>query len=657
MRDTLTKTLLVSTMLTTPALAQDGPFESNAIFLGTLVGTGSDAINNKDVTDNDLDRKNPVDLQDLFKSEPTISVGSSIPASQKVYVNGVEETRLGVTIDGARQNNKIFHHSTTNLIDPALLKSVRVDPGVAPADAGPGALAGVIAFETKDVDDLLAADANIGGRVKLEYGTNGDFSSLSGAAYGRHNGFEALLFLKGAKGGLQQDGNGDDIIGSKTDLSSGLLKFAYQAGSGDRIELSYERVNDDARRPYRGNIGQIFGGRPVPLPRRYDIERSNTVLTYTDETPQGWWDPKFQLAFAKTELTLSEDTQSTYGRTQSFSGVFQNTFQVANGTVTAGLDFFRDEGEMDYEFFADQSFNENPIEKLRNIGVFAQARLEPLDALRLSFGARADLRELEGVDGSKHEDSGVSVNLAAEYDITDAVTISGGYSHVWGGIDLAENFIMNEAWVYPDDGFDPVTADNVFIAAEGRFGDWTVDGKLFKTNINNARDASYRNGPALNVDLETRGFELGVGYAWANGAVQLGYANIESDIDGRTADSFTGNYLTMPLGEVITLHAVHDFEGTGIRIGGDIEYVLENARTYDFDTGGDGPTLPSYTVANAFMEYTPKSMDNLLLRAEVNNIFDEQYAARATYGQEFVGEVEPLFEPGRIFRVSASIEF
>ncbi|WP_415885682.1 TonB-dependent receptor plug domain-containing protein [Neptuniibacter sp. QD37_6] len=68
----------------------------------------------------ELQRLNPNDLQDVFRNTPSVEVGSSIAASQKVYVNGVEETNLAVTIDGARQNNKLFHHSATNIIDPEL---------------------------------------------------------------------------------------------------------------------------------------------------------------------------------------------------------------------------------------------------------------------------------------------------------------------------------------------------------------------------------------------------------------------------------------------------------------------------------------------------------------------------------------------------------
>lgn len=119
----------------------------------------ADRSNSIAITAADLDRRNPTTLKGVFAGEATVSVGGAQPLSQKVYVQGVEETNLAVSIDGARQNNKVFHHSGTNLIDPALLKRARVDPGVAPADAGPGALGGAIAYETVDVADVLAPGA------------------------------------------------------------------------------------------------------------------------------------------------------------------------------------------------------------------------------------------------------------------------------------------------------------------------------------------------------------------------------------------------------------------------------------------------------------------------------------------------------------------
>ena len=70
---------------------------------------------------------------------------------------------------------------------------------------------------------------------------------------------------------------------------------------------------------------------------------------------------------------------------------------------------------------------------------------------------------------------------------------------------------------------------------------------------------------------------------------------------------------------------------------------------------GGTPTIAGYTVVNTFVEYSPERTPALKLRAEINNMFDEQYVARATYGQDFPTEVEALFEEGR--SVGLSVEY
>ncbi|KEJ88500.1 TonB-dependent receptor domain-containing protein [Sulfitobacter donghicola] len=645
---TLTASLWASTSL---AQATDS-FQLNTIFLETA----SENDNAVDVESEDIARQNPADVQDLFKSEPTISVGSSIPASQKLYVNGVEETNLNVTIDSSRQNNKVFHHATTTYIDPALLKAVRINPGVAPADAGAGALAGSVAYETRDVGDLLGEDLTFGGFVKSEYDSNGNIFTKSGSVYGRKGGFEYLGFLKIANGDLRSDGSGEDIVGSGTDLVSGLGKLAYEAESGDRFEFSMEQVTDDELRPYRANIALITAGRPVDLTRNYDINRQNFVFTYTDETPTGWWDPTIKLAYSETDLVIDEDTQFSRGTTGSFNGVIQNRFALPNGSITAGVDFYSDEAELEYYGVTDSTYDILASEKSRNIGLFAQARMDLSPRARVSYGLRADFQEFTDLHGETTSDNGFSGNLSGEFDVTDNVVLSAGYSSVWGGVPLAENFILNDAWAYPEDGIEAVTSENIFLAANANFGAWDLSGKLFRTNIDNARTPSWSGGPDLQADLESRGFELGLGYAWANGFARIGYANIDSEIDGRTADSYSGNYLTTPLGEVVTLEVVHTLPQHNLTFGADAQIVLSETNTYDFDTGGAGPTLPSYEVVNGFVEWKPKRNENWTIRGEVNNLFDATYANRATYGQEFA-TVNPLLEPGRSFKISASLKF
>ena len=126
------------------------------------------------LTRQEIELINPADLQDIFADETSVSVGGSTPVSQKIYVHGIEDNNLAVTVDGALQSNSVFHHAGTMLIDPSLLKAARVNAGVAPADVGPGALAGSIEFETVDPKDLLAPGKQYGGFVKSTFDTNSE---------------------------------------------------------------------------------------------------------------------------------------------------------------------------------------------------------------------------------------------------------------------------------------------------------------------------------------------------------------------------------------------------------------------------------------------------------------------------------------------------
>jgi hemoglobin/transferrin/lactoferrin receptor protein len=608
-----------------------------------------------------LERINPSSIADVFRQEPGVQVGSSLPMSQKVYVHGVEETNLAVSIDGARQNNKVFHHNATNLIDPSILKAVDVDAGIAPADAGPGALAGAINYETKDAADLLEDGKSFGGFVTSTYNFNSDTAITGLSVYGQHEGLDFLGYFTLGKGNEFDNGDGDTVEGTETNLLSGLGKIGYEFESGDRIEISHDRLVDDAPRPYRANAGFVESRPWEPRIRDYRMERQNTVFTYTDETPEGWWDPKVMLAYGATEVTIPIFGPAGYlyddtGKTSTFNGKFENKFSFDIGNIVAGIDFYDDKARLD-----------DPVdggeEKASNVGLYAQARIEPWERTRLSFGARADHQWFTGVDDSDFTNSGLSANISGEYDLTDIFTAKAGFSRVWAGVPLTENFIINPSWDYGSDGPEPVTANNYMIGLEAEYEGFTAEASLFRTDINNARTPYYRYSavipapfpgalPALHErELESKGFEIGAGYEWASGYVSVKYAHIDVDVDGLPANSDSGNYLASPVGDIITISAAHTFQDWNLTIGGDIEIAPE----YDHVVSGTEP-YKAYEVVNVFAEWKPEQMKHFTFRAEVKNVLDETYSDRATYGQEF-GNVTPLYEPGRSFLITAKATF
>lgn len=613
-------------------------------------GAWDGGVNQVRITAEDLELKNPRDLQEVFADEPKIAVGSSIPASQKVYVQGIEETNLSVTVDGSRQNNKVFHHNATNLIDPSLLKAVSVDAGVAPADAGPGALAGSIVYETKDARDLLEPGKTFGGLVSADYDFNSQTHTVGLSIFGAENGFEYLGYLNFAKGGNYTAGDGSEVNGTSTNLISGLGKIAYEATSGHRFEISHEQVRDDAPRPFRANIGELTNPKPwEPRIRDYTLDRTNTVFTYTDVSPEGWWDPKVVLAYARskveTPIYTPRENYPGIGTTDSLNGKAENRFALEYGSVTAGFDFYADDAALDAR-------SDSSTEHASNVGVYAQARLEPWERTRLSFGARADHQWFEGTTGEKWSNAGLSGNVSGEYDlIEDFLTAKAGYSRVWAGVPLAENFIFNPVWDYGD-GPDPVTSNNATAGLAARYNGFSVEGNIFRTDIYDARTARYAVARAIEAhDVRSQGYEIGVGYDWGAGKVSVKYADIDVTIDGEPADSDLGTYLVTPVGQIITLAAVHRFDEWGVTIGGDVEIALK----YDDVPDGSEP-LKGYEVVNTFVEYQPPTAPNFTFRGEIKNLFDENYVSRATYGQEFTN-VKPLLEPGRSFRLSATARF
>jgi hemoglobin/transferrin/lactoferrin receptor protein len=616
----------------------------------TGIGTGAAGPGTLVIGPRELERKNPSDVRGVFAGEPGVKVGGATPMSQKVYVNGVEETNLAVSIDGSRQNNKVFHHNGTTLIDPAFLKVARVDAGIAAADAGPGALAGAIAYETRDARDMLPG-TGLGAFAKSSFNSNGNVFTQTLSGYGRTKNIDLIGYFTIGRGARFEAGNGQKVAGTATDAVSGYVKLGVENDNGDRLQVSHERVQDDAARPFRGNIGFITG-RPAwePRVRDYRMSRDNSVLTYSRTAPAGWWDPKIVLAYSRTAVTVPIYTAGGTvvfpgtGETDSINGRAENRFNFALGSVTAGLDFYKDRAE-----YRDRTFAAS--ERSRNFGAYAQARLKPWERVRVSFGLRGDSHHLTGTRGAGWSHSGLSYNGSGEIDLLpDLLVAKAGYARVWSGAPLAENFILNTAWNYGT-GPRPVTSDNVSAALEARYRGFTLEGKLFQTRLEEARAAKFAAGSAnLAYDIRSRGYELALGYAWADGFIKGKYVDIDVTINDRPTDTDAGQYLATPVGRIFTLTAAHTFRPWGVTVGGDMEF----APRYSKVAAGAQP-FRAYHVVNAFAEFRPERYPDLAFRAEIRNLLDRVYADRATY-QGF-GTVTPLYQPGRSVIVSASSKF
>ncbi|MEP3428333.1 MAG: TonB-dependent receptor [Roseibium sp.] len=594
----------------------------------------ADRANSRYISREQIERTDPQSLRDLFAGDASVSVGGATTAAQKVFVNGIDENNLAVSIDGVQQGNRIFHHTNTNYIDPLLLKGVRVDPGVAPADAGFGALGGSIAYETVDVQDLLINDRNYGAFANLSYETNGETTSGTVSGYGRHQGLELLGYVKVATGDDYKNGDGFATPGTGTDFRSLLGKVAYEFDNSYRLEVGGQHVIDDTLRPYRANIGAIKNKFTT---RVYDLRRTNISAQFKKEQLDGYWNPEALIGFSQNDYNVP-DPEGSEGLGGTLSAKIENVFELSGqNTVTTGLDLISKDG-----VYQDPK---SPFEeKLTNIGGYAQARLSPIERINLSFGGRADGNYFEGTNGTKLSNFGLSGNAFAEIDVYGGFSINAGYSNVFGGIELEETFEYWRKW--DTSNLKPSRSDNVTAGIKFEQAGWEAAGNIFNTRFDNYRDG------ASNTDFSSWGFNVSGGYNWENGFARLSYSDVRLSLSDHNLESYRLINIGAGVGQRISGEIAHTFDQYDLTLGSTLDAALK----YDgYSTAGYEPLDP-YVVVNAYAEYKPEKFEFLTVRFDANNIFDENYTDRATYGQEYA-TVTPLYEPGRSFRLSANLRY
>ena len=213
---------------------------------------------------------------------------------------------------------------------------------------------------------------------KQSFDTNSRTIMSGLTAYGRSNGFEALGHITYANGDDFEDGDGNVVRGSETNFASGLGKIAYQAESGDRIELSHEeeRIQTDADRQF----GQT-SKRPATCPWNPESDAMCTICQNTawpvpirTKCPKAggirssFWPIARPTSTSINTCHRARPFTPTPARaaTHSLNGKLENKFALAFGSVTAGMDFYSDETKL-----IDQTYTAR--EYADNIGIYAQA--------------------------------------------------------------------------------------------------------------------------------------------------------------------------------------------------------------------------------------------------------------------------------------------
>ena len=622
-------------LMSAPIWAQDIEL-APVILEGANVQPG-EAAGSTTLTKEEIEAASTGTLSDLFRATPAVTVGGGIAVTEKIFVNGVDQQQLAVSVDGVAQNNRMFHHLGANIVDPGLLKAVEVDAGVAPADAGPGALGGALRFETKDARDMLADGASFGGKLTFGFVDNGQTASSAVTLYGAQNGVDALLYVKRATGDAYEDGDGLSVIGTDADLTSGLIKVGAEA-NGWRAEYSGMKVKDEALRPYRANVGGVVGGAPVPALRMYGVEQTTQSLTFSRVDGEGMIDPELQVAHSGTKLNIPVPYGSD-GEADTLSVTAKNTFHFDNGlNLTAGLDYQDREGS-----YAEPGYFVS--EAVKNTGLFVQGR-GTAGQVDYSAGLRYDWNRFDGVNGQEINSNGASANASATWHATEALSFNAGFANAFGGMALANTFDMyrfTAAGAY--DALTSSRARNAVLGTQWQQNGITLGAEIFHTEIDNARTK------AATAELVSKGYRLSAGYEWQAGHAMLRFADADVTLNGAGASTYDLLDLGTPPGRLLSLEVSHEVT-PGLTMGGVVQKAFDlSHQGSDTDTDFKG-----YTTVDVFAEYQPSNMENLVIRAEVTNLFDQAYVDRASYGGDYSSVIGQQ-EPGRAIALTMNYTF
>ncbi|MBB4303209.1 hemoglobin/transferrin/lactoferrin receptor protein [Rhodobium orientis] len=639
------------------ALAQDSvPLDT--IVVSDESGAGAKEVETDvQVTEEDIERRNPQTLRQLFQTEPSVQVTGGSTATQKIFVNGVEQSKLNVQVDGARQRNSVWHHNGDFGIDPYFLKEVEVDAGVAPADAGPGALGGSVRLQTKDAKDMLLPGRTWGGTVRGSYDTDSETFTSTTAAYRVHQGFEVLGILKRSEGQDYTNGDGITEPGTANDLWNGLAKFGYESEAGHRFMLSTEYYRDAGMRRLRANLNLLS----MPLFNYSLAERWTTTFRYTTTQPTDTYDPEVLLYYNRNRLQRpnrngyagpSGDFNADNGEV---GGKIQNRFRFDWGTLTAGTDFSNNRTEIErFHFPNDVS------ERITDVGAYLQARIAATERLEISTGARADFQSYRAVDGQTFDNFGLSPNISAAFEIIDGIKLKSGYAYVFGGLEHPQTALYHARDYVYDRGLDPTWAHNANVGAEFSRGGVTVGANLFYTEMDNILAYDYTGPVAARVngpELVTYGFDVFARYRSETTYLSLAYSHTKPEVDGLTALPNSSPNSANVVGDILTFDGSYTFRDWGVTVGGQAEIAFDFSDEDLRDAGFSD--LDGYEVVNLFAEWQPpvEELAHVTLRGEVVNVFDEQYTRRGGYYQLPVRGIEPVYEQGRSFLVTATAKF
>lgn len=644
------------------------------------------------ITSDMIEARQASDLEDLLAHDPSITVGGGAPVAQKIYVRGLEDTLLNITIDGATQAGYLYHHQGRVSVEPELIKDVVIRAGAGNAADGAGALGGAIHFTLKDAHDLLDPGKQAGALVKAGFYSNNSAWKKHASAYGLLTDDLGLLVSVThlESNDDYEAGDGNEVDETEQRLKDVRIRLSGNIAPDHYLSLSYEDYLDEGRRYARPNMGSLFHPIYQNTPVDQKTDRESWIANYR-------YDPASELVDLSAtvyhndariekrgDLWLAQPYppfppgpptiwpfRDYYGGEYHGGGVeslgfdLRNISRMGEHKFEYGVELRADTAYLINEVVADFDDEETDIGAL-----FLQADLQLTERLRLSTGARFDDYDYTDNNDVNISDSKVSPNATLSFDVTDALELSVGYARAFKGVSSPEVFFLElppngttlASYMGPDtvvnvDGIpfevqalQAEESENYEIGFKYLAGSFAASGEVFRQTIENAHYTGSTTRYSYVDDVEVDGYALRMAYYFDNGlSLNAGVSHSKPEIDGEPLSSGTMG-LGTAYGRTWTLGLEYSLSPS-VSMGWDARFVERLEFVRDGQDEKDG-----YGVHDVFVQWTPD--DDLVVGLAINNLFDKFYYDQGSFfSRDDATDPYGLPEPGRDFRLYASYRF
>lgn len=644
--------------------SQIAPAAETAVVLDTITVTASKVETSvidapasiSIVDDEELDRYQPQNLGDILRSLPGVETsGGPRATAQMPSIRGLTDDRVVIRLDGARANFRSGHKGGL-FLDPETLKQVEVFRGPASTMQGTGALGGVLAFETVTADDMLEDGERVGARVKTGYASVDSALTLNSMAYAKPTeGSDVLVSLSHMNSGNYETGDGLKEEYTDDNYINGLFKGSVDVGDTGNIHLMLQRYADHHILPTSPD--SAVGSTTVIVKRKtrqttgvlgFDYYSDSSDLIDANVNVYGMNTNIYESRLSQARL--DERDLVTLGAEGSNTARFE--LGSSDLAVTLGGEVFQDtqEGRRD----GAPTPGLYPDADMLISGFYIDNQLDVTEALQLTAGIRYDSFDLSSASGNDRTDDAISPRFSASYRLTSWMQPYVSYAEAFNAPSLTQ--LYNDGIHFGNNRFVPNPNLDAEKAKTWEFGTNFKADQLFTSRDSlRAKVAVFKNeitdyieqsvtggftGTTTSSNLpeaEIKGFEADVNYD--TGVVFAGLA--ASILRGENSE--TGENLSNIQGDKLSLSGGYRLMDYGLELGGRATMVAKQDRMPD-DTADRG----GYTRLDLFARWDASNyVDGLQVNAGIDNLLDQTYRTSDAI----------IYEPGRNFKISASMKF